>query len=303
MQMDRSMSKEEYLTNQQHIKDQAYLRVQNPSIYNICLNANVSIDVIPKEDEDKEINWVPLEMSMKSRVSNHTNADEIAYDIDYIASEYVQYKIRIEQLYTGEEREEALARLNRIIDQQIENYAEGFSSTMTSFFTSHGVEASESDIKHSVIDMFQQRITAYESFVDSNPDFANIKETEEVWLLQDNIYMGDALRFLFSNEFPEMELESEYGYSIADLMATGMLITNTHSVGIDPFRSKVGRSEEEVGIELGMMAMKFELIKEHFPMSDDFKDAIEQVFANYINQRNQAESDYIIRQRDRKSVV
>lgn len=291
------MSKEAYLTNQQYYKDQAYLRVQNPSIYNISLNADGSIDVTPKEDADKEINWVPLEMAMKSRVSNHTNADEIAYDIDYIASEYVQYKIRIEQLYTGEEREEALARLNRIIDQQIETYAEGFSSTMTSFFTTHGVEISESDIKNSVIDMFQQRITAYESFVDANPDFANIKGTEEEWLLQDNIYMGDALRFSFSNEFPEMELENEYGYSIADLMATGMLITNTHSVGIDPFRSKVGRSEEEVGIELGMMAMKFELIKEHFLMGDDFKDRLEQVFTNYMKQRNQAESDYIIRQR------
>ncbi|HLS22621.1 MAG TPA: hypothetical protein VK037_01750 [Pseudogracilibacillus sp.] len=168
---------------------------------------------------------------------------------------------------------------------------------MTSFFTSHGVEISESDIKHSVIDMFQQQITAYESFVDANPDFANIKGTEEAWLLQDNIYMGDVLRFSFSNEFPEMELESEYGYSIADLMATGMLITSTHHVGIDPLRNKVGRSEEELGIELGMMAMKFELIKEHFPMGDDFKDTIEQVFTNYIKQRNQAESDYIIRQR------
>src|SRR5690625_7696012 len=40
------MSKEEYLTNQQHFKDQAYLRVQNPSIYNISLNANGSIDEI-----------------------------------------------------------------------------------------------------------------------------------------------------------------------------------------------------------------------------------------------------------------
>ena len=291
------ISKEAYLTNQEHFKKQAYLRVQSPSIYNISLNADGSIDFTPKEDADKEINWVPLEMSMKSRVSNHTNADEIAYDMDYIASEYVQYKIRIEHLYTGKEREEALARLNRIIDQQIENYAEGFSSTMTSFFTSHGVEISESDIKHSVIDMFQQRITAYESFVDANPDFANIKETEEAWLLQDNIYMGDALRFSFSNEFPEMELESEYGYSIADLMATGMLITSIHHVGIDPLRNKVGRSEEEVGIELGMMAMKFELIKEHFPMGDDFKDRLEQVFTNYMKQRNQAESDYIIRQR------
>lgn len=32
-------------------------------------------------------------------------------------------------------------------------------------------------------------------------------------------------------------------------------------------------------------------------MGDDFKDTIEQVFTNYMNQRNQAESDYIIRQR------
>lgn len=291
------MSKEEYLTNQHHFKEQAYLRVQSPSIYNISQNADGSIDFTPKGDADKEINWVPLEMSIKSRISNHTNADEIAYDIDYIVSEYVQYKIRIEQLYTGEERKEAFARLNNIIDQQIETYAEGFSSTMTSFFTKHGVEISGSDIKNSVIDMFQQRITAYENFVDANPDFANIKGTEEEWLLQDNIYMGDVLRFSFSNEFPEMGLESEYGYSIAELMATGMLITNTHGVGIDPFRNKVGRSEEEVGIELGITTMKFELIKEHFSMSDDFKDTIEQVFTNYINQRNQAESDYITRQR------
>src|SRR5690625_2304493 len=70
------MSKEEYLTNQQHFKDQAYLRVQSLSIYNISLNADGSIDVIPKEDADKEINWVPLEMSMKSRVSNHTRSEE-----------------------------------------------------------------------------------------------------------------------------------------------------------------------------------------------------------------------------------
>src|SRR5699024_1531751 len=109
------ISKEAYHTNQEHFKKQAYLRVQSTSIYNISLNADGSINVTPKEDADKEINWVPLEMSMKSRVSNHTNADEIAYDMDYIASEYVQYKIRIEHLYTGEEREEALARLNRII--------------------------------------------------------------------------------------------------------------------------------------------------------------------------------------------
>src|SRR5690625_4891651 len=96
------ISKEAYLTNQEHLKNQAYLRVQSPSVYNIYLNADGSIDVTPKEDADKEINWVPLEMSMKSRVSNHINADEIAYDMDYIASEYVQYKIRIE--HRSEER-------------------------------------------------------------------------------------------------------------------------------------------------------------------------------------------------------
>lgn len=73
--------------------------------------------------------------------------------------------------------------------------------------------------------------------------------------------MRDFLRFSFSNEFPEMERESEYHYSILELMATGIFIINMYHIEAGPHRSKVISAEKELGMELGMMTMKFAIIK------------------------------------------
>lgn len=293
----RTVSVQDYKVNQQYFREQAYLRSQQPSAYTITKTADGSIVTTPKENSNNEIHTKILDFHFREQSPNFSNIDEISYFIDYYSSEYVQFKTRIEQLHSGKESTERLAHLDNLINKQIETYAEGFSSTMTSYFTKHGVEVSESNIKNSVIDLFHQRIEAYEKFVNDNTDFTNLTGTEEEWLLQDNYYMGDVLRFSFANNHSELKLESEYGYSLDELTATGLLINNTHELAKDPFRSKIGRSEEELGIELGITTMKFELIKEHFTMSNPFKDTLEKVFVNYIKQRNQAESEYIIRKR------
>jgi hypothetical protein len=270
------------------------------TIFNITINADGTIGISPKDDGDIITNWASLELQLASTRPNHLNGDLIGYDIDFFASEYVQYQAWIEENFSGEKRIEELEKLDSIINSHVEKFADEYSQMFAGFLTENGVTIDQLAIKDSILDIFHQRVAQYQEFVQQNDDYANIRGTEYEVLLEERVFMGEQLRYAYVSQHPEMNLMSEHGYSIDDLVALGTLVKETWDVGYSIRRPRYSqhKSEEEFGVELGLAAMKYQLISERYDISTDFKVKLDEAFRNFIHYQNEQASADIISHRN-----
>ena len=239
---------------------------------------------------EKQISWNHVETNLNS----HTRdiLDTVAIDIDYFASEYAQYKTRIEQQYTGEDQKAELVKLENTFASRVGEAATNFAKSVGGFLETNGVIGEQDAIRNSFLDIYEQRKTDYLNFIAENPDYAHVKGTEDEWLLTAGNFMGEQLRYAYISQQPEMNLTSQYGYSVDDLNAAGTLVKELTSVVTSP-----NRSEEELGVELGMAAMKYVLISGHFNISSNVKSKLDQSLNNFVKHRLEKASAYIDQQR------
>ncbi|WP_017472845.1 hypothetical protein [Amphibacillus jilinensis] len=285
----------DYLANQDIYKQQASNRI-GKQIFNIVRNDEGTVtDMVAAADSSRRFNWGLLALPL---VPNHSTADNVGYDIDYLASEYVNYQNQIKRLYSEEEQAEQLQKLDQLMSKQVEKYAEKFAEITGGFLNENGVVVQAEDIKASLIDHFHQRTEQYQNFYQQNQDYAHLKGTEDEWLLDDAIYMGDYLRYAFTQEHSEMSISSEHGYHIEELVAVGTIASETWQMTYQSrlLGSYKNKSEEELGVSLGLMAMKYELISDTYQLSDPFKAKLDQAFKTYLQVENERARDYVTQQ-------
>ncbi|MBM7542170.1 hypothetical protein [Amphibacillus cookii] len=285
----------DYLANQDIYKQQASHRM-GKEIFNIVRNEEGTVtDMVAVTDGSRRFNWGLLALPL---VPNHNTTDNVGYDIDYLASEYVNYQNQIKRLYSEEEQAEQLQKLDQLMSKQVEKYAEKFAEITGDFFNQNGVVVQAEDIKSSLIDHFHQRTEQYQHFYQQNQDYAHLKGTEDEWLLDDTIYMGDYLRYAFTQEHSEMSVSSEHGYHIEELVAVGTIASETWQMAYQSrhLGSYKNKSEEELGVSLGLMAMKYELISDNYQLSDPFKAKLDQAFKTYLQVENEKACDYVTQQ-------
>lgn len=298
---------EEYQLNEDQYRQQAILRAATSSIKlgknedgtiwvdtESLTNPEAALAKKRTTGGETQISWQHVD----SNLSLHNMAwadrlDNVGYDIDYFASEYAQYKTRIEHQHTGEERKSELEKLAQLFDKHVKEAAENFAQQVGQFLGAHEQEA----IRNSFLDIYEQRKTDYLNFVEQNPDYAGVRGTEDEWLLTSGDFMGEQLRYTFISQKREMDLTSNYGYSIDDLQATGTLVKELANARSESNAKTKNRSEEELGVELGMVAMKYEFIAKHFNTSGHVKSKLDLALQHFIEQEIEKVSHYIDEQR------
>lgn len=298
---------DDYQTNEDQLREQAILRAS--SVLQLRTNQDGTIEAEPgggdpaaararyRESGGQELiswQWIGANLSWHSMPGTDM-LDTVALNIDYYASEYAQYKTRIEEQFTGEERTAELARLDELFNSHVEEAAANFAQTVGGFLETNGAAGEQEAIHNSFLDIYEQRKTSYLDFIDENPDYAHVKGTEDEWLMTAGDFMGEQLRYASISRQPEIDLTSKYGYSIDDLTAAGTLVKE---MAIVQNRSQsLNRSEEELGVQLGMAAMKYEMISGHFNISGNVKTKLDQSFNNFIMDEIDRISDHIEQQR------
>jgi hypothetical protein len=305
-------SRETYAAGLDAYKEAALHRAMAPILYLTKLEDG-SLSVEPKSltrDEvlalraenlqEMEINWGALKFRLANRMPSVTNLDHVGYDLDYFASEYVQYRQRITTSYTGDKQAEELQKLESLFAEYMEKYAEHFAALAGDFLERHGVSGEREAIRASILDLFRQRAAAYADFVQQNDDYAGIKGTADEWLLVDDLFMGEQLRYAYAARSPDWKAIGAGGYGVDDLAALGTLVKETWNVGYESWRwGFVNRhkSEEEFGFELGLTAMKYALVTKIYNISDKVKSKLDTAFQNFLKDQNEQAQDYITRMR------
>ncbi|QTN01105.1 hypothetical protein ERJ70_18515 [Sediminibacillus dalangtanensis] len=206
-------------------KEEALRRMMSPVLVNLSKKGDGTIsfdkqgysreEVLAMRESDLEgmdINWASLELQLTNRNASVSSTDNIANDLDYLASQYVQFAQQIKQSYSGEKQADQLQKLEAIIGTQIEEYAESFSTIVGGFLENNGVSGEQTALKDSVLSQFQQRKEQYQTFVEQNEDFAGIRGTADEWLLADNQFMAEQLQHAYTKEKVEGKDKENKGY-------------------------------------------------------------------------------------------
>src|SRR5690606_19144774 len=144
--------------------------------------------------------------------------------------------------------------LEEVFARRVGESAEYFARSVGEFLEANGVAGEKEAIRKRFMEIYERRKASYQNFIASNPDCAGVERTEDEWLLTAGDIMGRQLRYALNLQNPEMNLSSAYGYSIDDLQAFGTLVKELSALQDQSCTSN--RSEEELGIQLGIAAMK-----------------------------------------------
>ncbi|WP_042203082.1 hypothetical protein [Paenibacillus camerounensis] len=299
---------EDYRANANSMREQAILRAATSTI-RIGRNEDGSIWTESISDPeaalankratggDSVISWKHVDFNLQTHgmMIGETTLDEVGQQIDYFASEYAQYKSRIERQFTGEEQATELAKLDDMFAQRVGESANHFAESVGGFLEASGVPGEQEAIRSSFLDIYEQRKTTYMQFIQENPDYASVEGTRDEWLLTAGDFMGEQLRYALNSQQSEMSIKSENGYSIDDLQAAGTMVKALTQL---QDRSQTSnRSEEELGFKLGLAAMKYEMISGHFQVSDRIKSKLDQAFGGFIQGEIDRAVAYIEQQR------
>lgn len=286
---------EEYRANFESFRQEAIRRAAEYAPIRIGKNEDGSIWVDISDSFDpaaalekmrsaggyQDIPWKKIEIDLRMRnLTGIETLDQVALVIDYFASEYAQYKTRIERQYSGEEQAEALARLDELFAEAVGQAAESFAAQAEKWFQRSGMAGEREAIADSFLDIYAQRAADYLTFIAENPDYARIMGSKDEWLLYSGEFMGEMLRFAFISEQPEKNYTTRHGYSLDELVAVGFIAKETSYLW--KYTNGSIRSDEELGTILGIAAMKFHLILDQFNMRQEVKTKLEQTFDRFL---------------------
>ena len=261
------------------------------------LNDPLAALTIKRETGGEErISWSHVEFNLHTRSMSSGSGvfDQVALSIDYYASEYAQYKARIERQYEGGELARELQQLERVFASAARTSADYFATATGGFLEEAGVLWETESIRASYLDMYEQRKAQYMSFVADNPDYAGVIGGEDEWLLTAGDFMGEQLRYAMISANPSMDLASDNGYSIEELQALGTFVKE---ISIMRETASPRYSEEELGVELGLVAMKYALITEHYRIGNRVKSKLDQALAGFMQHEMDKVVSYMDQQR------
>ena len=233
---------------------------------------------LQKPAGQKELLWnkdfFRAEMNCK-QVAEGTN--QIQERVDYLASRYAIMKNSIEETFTGQDKQDWIARLGQEMENDIEHLAKKFSQEVSTVFEQNGVEGESDKLYQSMKDAFTQRVEHYTDFANSNEEYLNIED--KPWLAKDSEYLASQLRKEATaqpakpqqqEEYTLQEMEKMYHfakeftkYQKIDTMAT----TNT-------IAAPTLQNEETLGLKLAELTLKGKVFNEYAGVSQKVQQAV-----------------------------
>lgn len=214
---------------------------------------------IYKEGLPREILWKMVEynLSAKNGISTKRMCTIVEH-IDYLASQYVTYHARIHRDFDESEREEQLEQLRTIFNRSFERMTSVFVTGIGDFFARNELPDEGPLLFESIQELYRRKIYQYAEYVRLHEDYAQIIGTEHEWLLRDSYFMGDILRLVTVKDGTELP---DRLYSEHELVAVAAFYQSARKWLI--MQKSTAVSEEQLGIELGIYAMKMQVLVEH----------------------------------------
>ncbi|MGX9132910.1 hypothetical protein ACWV26_00645 [Rummeliibacillus sp. JY-2-4R] len=245
----------------------------------------------------KEIFWKMVEFNVSARGGvSFERISAIGEHINFLASEYSTYKARINRDFEGEEREQQLRKLHDILGRGFERLSNAYVDTVGTFFERNEITGEKEVMRKSIAELYHRKIQQYEQFISIYPDYANVKGKRDEWLERDSYFMGDILRLVVSSVYSQCIILPKNVYSAQDLAAAGAFYQSAHRYLINQKSTAI--SEEQLGVELGFLGMKLEVLLSKRELSKGLKDKLSKVYQSFttykiedINKR-QEESKY-----------
>ena len=151
------------------------------------------------------------------------NVERLETKADYIASRYAVLKDRIQTQYAGDEQKAQMDKLDSIYNQAKEEMADTYAQNIGGFYEDLGQTGVIEDMRSSVLAMVDEREAAYETYLAGAGDYANLKDSEDSWLAQDDAYLAARLRDSFAADGGNIQSGSSKAvYSGDDLTFAGV---------------------------------------------------------------------------------
>lgn len=243
---------------------------------------NLSMEELKKVGLPKEIFWKMVEYNLSAKDGMSANRlSEIAIYIDFLASEYVVYAERVHRDFEGDELKEQVGILDEVFKRSFERMMNIYTQYVGKFLERNDFPNESEVIKQSISELYLRKIHQYAEFIRLEPDYAMIEGTEDQWLLRDSYFMGDVLRLIVSKLFEQCIMMPAELYNEADLCAAGAIFQSANTWLITQKATTV--SEEQLGVDLGLLAMKFQVIAEQDELSPQFRKKLMPIFTSFYN--------------------
>lgn len=243
----------------------------------------MTTEEIYAEGLPKEILWKMVEYNLSAKNGMSTQRlCKIVEHIDYLASQYVTYHERIHRDFTDELLTQQILQLQQTFNRSFERMANVYVEAVGDFLARNELKEERTLLYSSIQELYRLKVTHYSDYVRLHDDFAQLEGTKDVWLLRDSYFMGDILRLLAQEV--ETTLPASF-YSEAELIALGAFYQSARKWLI--MQKSTAVSEEQLGIELGIFAMKTIVLKNHPQMTEPlrrkFQIAYDSFFAYKVN--------------------
>ncbi|AMX00712.1 hypothetical protein [Rummeliibacillus stabekisii] len=264
--------------------DEGYKRWPN----HFSANKRMHLQALTKEEIEsvglpKEIFWKMVEFNVSAKGGlSFERIAAISERIDFLASEYCTYRERIARDFSGEEEIKQIEKLEDIWSRGLERLINAYTETVGDFFERNGAVGEKEYMRHSILVIYQQKVDQYKEFLEQNPDYAQLKGSQDAWLERDSYFMGDLLRLLFSGVKMQAQLtNSGDGYQVIDLAAAGAFYQSAKKWLINQKSTAV--SEEQLGVELGFLAMKLVVLLQTEELSASLKEKLKGVYDSFVD--------------------
>lgn len=253
----------------------------------------MTIDDYREHGLPKEIYWKMVEYNLSAKDGISVNrVSEISRYIDFLASEYVVYYERIHRDYTGLLLAEQLQQLETVFKRSFDRMANVYTKSVGKFFERNEIKEESTVMQQSIFELYLRKIRQYADFIRLEPDYARIMGTEEEWLLRESYFMGDLLRLIVSKLYTQCVVMPENLYNESDLGIAGAIFESANTWLITQKSTAV--SEEQLGIELGLLGMKFNIVLKEAELSTQLREKLSIIFPVFyrykiedINKRQQ----------------
>lgn len=247
----------------------------------------------------KEIYWKMVEYNLSAKDGlSVSRVNEISKYIDFLASEYVVYYERVHFDYSGELLKEQLKELDLVFNRSFERMANIYLQSVGRFFERNEIVNEAQIMYQSISELYLRKIHQYADFVRLAPDYANIENSEDQWLRRESYFMGDVLRLIVSKLYTQCTIMPLNLYNEEDLCVAAAIYESANTWLITQKSTAV--SEEQLGIELGLFAMKFNIVLQKKELTEKFREKLGKVFSSFykykiedINQRHQEAQENI----------
>ena len=227
---------------------------------------------------DKEINWHSVDM----QVWGSCDFDSFTKFTDHLSALYASLEDRIMTDFEGDEQAEQLEKLNAVYDKAVNEIIDNIVGRTEQSFSDLGAELPEGKLEKSIRQVISDKIDAYRSFIAENDDYAEIKNTDDKWMVRDIGFMTNALK---NAHQPSNTETTEELWSENDILVLGMFGSMYSGAAGDELADlQVLRAndEESLGLEVSVQWLKDQKVLSAFEPDEEIKSLCGKLFEKYV---------------------